>query len=846
MRKVKIGLVAAAVVVIAFMIYSNGSKSRQIEVPDDKDGMILERLDFSNTSKIGDSSVKGLKKFGYITRDPITKKVVRVFGFEKLLNPEKNSEKWRLQKPYMEFYGDEFECKITSDEGNFQLEEVMNKITPQNGRLYGNVQIHITFQNEGVPTDGVIYLKDLDYDSERSELATDNSVNAVFADANMVGTGMILIYNSAKSRIEYFEMKDLEKITIRNLAMLSKDRKGGKAKTAAATESNASAGKAAVKTTGNAVVKTTGNAAAGPVVTAVNDTRTKPPKPEPVNDTQADKKQQRPADYYHCRFLEDVNIEYGNELVVVSREELNIKNLLFSQSAPEKASTAKPSAGKTPAIKPSKPASGNIADSKKDSASNNSVVSVKPDIVSAEPDIVSAEPGTVAVADAGASEETTEVVLTCKGGFIVQLMSNIDSVSSQTPPVAATFAETLTAVRDKAKLAKTQNAPAASGDHDLIYAAASAEMNQLPLSSEFASFAAAADAGGSKLAPVIQTKPTRFHARKIDFDMTTKYAYATGPIDLLIYGKADPNAGPDQPQIPINITASENAEYFGIADQIVFNGDIEGSRILPDGLYVTVSTVYGDKLVVDLDSSANKDSISHISVLGEDVNMLSTRKVSDPNEKINLLTIHTDKDFLTRISLKCQRIDYDAVDEFVLAPGPGEMVLNNSNAPAVESSNDDPNTQVTLKEPCYALMRDFDSLKWYTVKNKVVVEGSSDSVKIQHLPVVDGQYGKITFVAARNIEANFVSTLGRTALSSLTASNTVLFREEEGDKVINNFYGDKLFYDVANSLMLITGTENNPCMVNGFNTDKISYNLATGELVTNVSGPSTIQLPYKP
>ena len=42
MRKVKIGLVAAAVVVIAFMIYSNGSKNRQIEVPDDNVGMILE------------------------------------------------------------------------------------------------------------------------------------------------------------------------------------------------------------------------------------------------------------------------------------------------------------------------------------------------------------------------------------------------------------------------------------------------------------------------------------------------------------------------------------------------------------------------------------------------------------------------------------------------------------------------------------------------------------------------------------------------------------------------------------------------------------------------------------
>ena len=175
------------------------------------------------------------------------------------------------------------------------------------------------------------------------------------------------------------------------------------------------------------------------------------------------------------------------------------------------------------------------------------------------------------------------------------------------------------------------------------------------------------------------------------------------------------------------------------------------------------------------------------------------------------------------------------------------MLLNNSNAKTVESSNGDPNTQVTLKEPCYARMKDYDSLKWYTVENKVVVEGSSDSVKIQYLPVVDGQYGKMTFVAARNIEANFITALGQTELANLTASETVSFKEGYSvDEITNSFYGDKLFYNVANSKMLITGTEGNPCMVNGLNTDKITYNLATGEMVTGISGASTIQLPPKP
>jgi hypothetical protein len=827
LRKIIIGLVAAAVVVIAFMIISNSSDSMPVEQTQGNDRSPIERHDFSETTKIGGSGISNAKNSGFITRDPITKKVIRIFSFEELLNPKKNSEKWRLKKPHMQFFGDEFECKITSDEGNFQVERVMGKLTPQNARLYGNVKLEIKFQNEGVPTEGIVYLDDLDYDSEMSKLDTDKSVRAVFKDAVMEGTGMRLIYNSAKSRIEYFEMKDLDFIRIKNLAMLSKDRKETDTQTDAPTKSNVTEKNTTAKTTVKTTVK--------PAATTVNDTQSDQPQPQ--------------ADYYHCRFLKDVIIEYGNELVVKGDDELNIKNLLFSQASPNQASTDPPAAEATPAKdssketstkepsketlakKPSQPTVIENVDMKKDAASDKPVVAQSSDV----------------------PEEATEVVLTCKQGFVVQLMSKVRTDKTQTLPVAKTIADTMATLLSDAGNAKAQKASDTNVDQGLIYVGASPKMDVLLPDTNYANFVAGADTKTdtttSKSQPAAQIMPTRFHAKKIDYDMTTKYAYATGPIDLLIYGEPDPNAGPDQPQVPINIKASESTEYFGFKGQVIFNGDVKGIRKVTDKLYVTVNTVRGDKLVVDLDSTGQANSISHVSVLGEDVGLLSTRKSSLPDEDIDLDKIHTEEDFLTRISLECVRIDYDGANEFVLAKGPGEIVLNNSNAPTDESSNDDPNTQVTLKEPCYALMEGFDSLKWYTVKKKVIVDGSSDSFKIQHLPVVDGQYGKITLVLARNIEANFLTTpLGRTELSNLTASDTVSFQERySANDVINSFIGDNLFYDVPKSKMVITGTERNPCMANGLNADKITYNLATGELVTGISGTSTIHVqPKKP
>ena len=123
-------------------------------------------------------------------------------------------------------------------------------------------------------------------------------------------------------------------------------------------------------------------------------------------------------------------------------------------------------------------------------------------------------------------------------------------------------------IKDKAESENGARHPDSAKDYGLI--AAATPPVKMRLYEPTAAYAVLTEDVSPK--PVINKKPTWFEAVKIDYDMTTKNAYATGPIDLVIYDKPDPNEGPDQPQVPITITAEDSCEYFGSKDQVVFKG----------------------------------------------------------------------------------------------------------------------------------------------------------------------------------------------------------------------------------------------------------------------------------
>ena len=85
-RKLIIGMVSVFVVVIVFVIYTNrGSSTEIVQTPNDRVDT-LERPDFTNSQKFGDSVIGEVDNAEFITRDLVTKEATRIFGFEKMLS----------------------------------------------------------------------------------------------------------------------------------------------------------------------------------------------------------------------------------------------------------------------------------------------------------------------------------------------------------------------------------------------------------------------------------------------------------------------------------------------------------------------------------------------------------------------------------------------------------------------------------------------------------------------------------------------------------------------------------------------------------------------------------------
>ena len=306
-------------------------------------------------------------------------------------------------------------------------------------------------------------------------------------------------------------------------------------------------------------------------------------------------------------------------------------------------------------------------------------------------------------------------------------------------------------------------------------------------------------------------RPARFSAKKIDYDMEADYAFATGPVMFTFYASNPDYTGADPEPVPVVITADDNAEFFGDQNRIVFNGSVVGSRRTQTPAYLQTSTFRGQKLIVDLaQTQPDSTDVRHVTVVGGKVRLESVRSV--------------DEKTINHVRLSCRRIDYEASDEIVTATGPGDIQINNENAPPPDKEEAD--KKISLQRPCYAFIEGFDKLRWFTTDNRITADGKTKSVNMNYLPLVEGKWGQVIRSAATHIEANFTEVAsGRSELTKLRTTGGVSYREVGG----NEFIGDSLFYDVGKSLMSVTGSEMIECQLNGTFFDEIEYDLATGK-----------------
>jgi hypothetical protein len=159
--------------------------------------------------------------------------------------------------------------------------------------------------------------------------------------------------------------------------------------------------------------------------------------------------------------------------------------------------------------------------------------------------------------------------------------------------------------------------------------------------------------------------------------------------------------------------------------------------------------------------------------------------------------------------------------------------MNNANMPAKKEKKTGKKSSY-YDGPSYALVRNFDTLKWFTDKDRIIADGKAKSVYMSYIPVLaNGKLGKKDEASVTHMVADFVENQTKQKeLQKLTATEGIYFKQ---GKRGNWFLGEKLFYDAGTSLMTIYGSDRWPCVVNGAEVENVEYNLLTGKKKMNLS-----------
>ena len=935
-RKLVIWLISLAVVLVIYLLYS-----RITTTPIDIDTTpeFVDAVTDSNVGRfdgkigrIGDVGVAKLKSPKFLHRNK-NKEVDRVFGFEELLNEEK--DEWEMEKPYMNIFQPGFKCYITADKGNVQIETAVGRPTPKDAKFTGNVVIHILPQDPNGIKESFVYLDDVVFLSEKTQFSTAGPVKFTSQDAQMLGIGAEIVYDDRLGRLEFLRIVHLESLHLKSSEATSFFQTTPASGRSAKAPQSSPAERDTDKPIGAG--KSIAKQQPEPVATEA------PQKAKVIPPTGQGVVEQTPGEYYRCVFSKNVVIDTPDQLIFAD-EELCISNILWSKAS--NGQSGKADTGATDNAKAQ-----NVTVSKK--SEPNEWGPKRPPALR-QPD---KEPlGT------RLDEQFVDIVVTCDNGIVVTPMDSPRPQSDSNKPRAPAAAPNS---KNPKKLQDTtgrtifiapridHNASTgntlASGPSELTFYTTSnlttAEANETPVpvkitaqkQTQFLSASNQVIFEGDCLCTMPRDVSTpqqnyTLMAPKLTVDLpsdkserpsTLPDIVAAGPTELTFYVDVnDKEAG--KSAVPAKVTAQKQARFLSASNQIVFEGDclcvIPQVLSTPQRNYILSSP----KLTVDLPKDKSKqpsvfpdilaagpaeltfyvDDFTSTetnkapvpasviaqkqarflsesnqavfegnclcTVLHEDPNtqqkyILSAQKLTidlpaDTNDRshasvtgiehltaaggiVRLATVKTAKDeLLGGIELKCRKFDYDAVQKLFLATGPlaaGPALIQVDNSKISQAKQ--ATGRFSLRRPCYAFLRRFDTLKYLLKENRIIADaGPQETLRIDYIPVIEGKYGKQVTAHARHLEALLYQTTdGRTELSTLTASGGITYEDEDKD---NQFVGSNLFYDYKKSVMKLWGDEFQPCYLNGALVDGIEYNLKTGKAKAKVVAPGALQM----
>ena len=282
--------------------------------------------------------------------------------------------------------------------------------------------------------------------------------------------------------------------------------------------------------------------------------------------------------------------------------------------------------------------------------------------------------------------------------------------------------------------------------------------------------------------------------------------------------------------------AARRIDYCPISDEVTLEGDCLCTMLREKPNFQQKYTLSAPKIAVKL----SKDKGKQPSVLAPNIEHLTAS-----GEVVQLDTSKWAKEELLGFTkLKCLKFDYDAGQQMFLATGSGIIAVDNSKIAEPEREVG----RFSLQRPCYAVVRNFDTLKYFSEANLIIADARVEQILIDYFPIVQSQYGQQVSATASHIEAVLYETAsGRSELSTLSATGGVTYEEEGkkkkwGKRKDIQFVGSEMFYDGSKSIITAWGDELQPCLLNGALAPGIEYNLKTDRIKTKITGPGMLQI----
>jgi hypothetical protein len=796
MRKFYIGFISLAAVLAVYVFYGRISKKPSLNA--DKEAEFIDTIADSNlgdfdskAGMIGEVGVETVRKARYVNLNK-NKEVEREWGFERLLHEVRDV--WEIEKPYMNIYQRNFKCCITADNGKVQVETAVGRSTPKDAVFTGNVVFHILPVGSGNIKESRIYLDDITFLSEKSQLKTTGPVEFISEGARMLGTGLELVYDEELERLEYLRIIDLKSVRIKSSQMDFLSSPETQPETQPPGESAMGLDRQQAQTTAA--------------------------QPEP---------EQQTGEYYKSVFSKNVLIESPEQLVY-AYDEISINDILWSKAP----------GGQSDQSLTENPESARHVGTQ--------------DI----PDLQGNEPNESYV-------KGEDIIVTCDNGFLLVPVDSPRAIESPAETGTANFIDDrLAEILDRAEGRTTfagrridYSAPTgdviAAGPAGLTFyqnslTAKETGKKALPVKitaqkgAKFFQETNQAVFEGDCLCEMPQTglseqKNATLTSPKIIVNLLKDRSeqpsglsdiVAAGPVALTLYVEDSHASETVTALLPAKVTAREHVRFSAASNQVIFEGNCLCKMLREYPNYRQEYTLTAPSLTVDLPKGSNNrspSSLAGIEHLRADGGMVRLRTLKTAEAKP-----------LGGIELECSKFDYDPGRDLFVAAGPGIIKMNNSK---ITASGADAG-KFSLRKPCYAFLREFETLSYSLRENRIIADAGSQKLLIDYFPVVDGKYGQQIQAEAGHVAALLTETdQGKTELATMTATGGIKYLDQENK---NEFIGGELFYDHEKSLIKIKGDSLQPCYLNGALVDGIIYDLTTGKVEAQIPAPGALQL----